>query len=103
MTIGRTDMEPLEKFKQFLIDNNCLESYLYNLKHFKFSSIPTMPFHKIILYSFKWIATKEGWDFWNTIDCKWKPRIRDCDQNNHYTFVEVNEYLSTNTKSLWED
>lgn len=103
MTIGRTDMEPLEEFKQFLIDNNCLESYLYNLKHFKFSSVSTTPFYKLILYAFKWYATKEGWDFWNNLDNKWKTRIRDCNQDNYYTFTEVNEYLSTNTKSLWTD
>lgn len=96
-------MEPLEELKQFLIDNNCLESYLYNLKHFKFSSVSTTPFYKLILYAFKWDSTEEGWDFWNTIDYKWKTRIRDCNQNNYYTFIEVNEYLSTNTESLWTD
>ena len=103
MTIGRTNMELLEELKQFLIDNNCLESYLYNLKHFKFSSVSTIPFHKLILYAFKWNVTEEGWDFWNTIDCKWETRIRDCDQNNYYTFIKVNEYLNTNTESLWTD
>lgn len=103
MTIGRTDMEPLKEFKQFLIDNNCLESYLYNLKHFKFSSVSTAPFHRLILYAFKWAATKEGWDFWDKLDNKWKIRIRDCNQDNYYTLTEVNEYLSTNTESLWED
>ena len=96
-------MEPLEELKQFLIDNNCLESYLYNLKHFKFSSTSPNPFYKLILYAFKWDATKEGWDFWNTIDYKWKTRIRDCNQGNYYTFIEINEYLSTNTESLWTD
>lgn len=103
MTIGRTDMEPLEEFKQFLIDNNCLESYLYNLKHFKFSNVSTTLFYKFILYAFKWNATKEGWNFWNALGCKWKTRIRDCNQDNYYTFTEVNEYLSTNTESLWTD
>ena len=103
MTIGRTNMEPLEEFKQFLIDNNCLESYLYNLKHFKFSSVSTTPFYRLILYAFKWDATKEGWDFWNTIDYKWVKITRNYDKKYYYTFTEVYEYLSTNTESLWTD
>ena len=45
-------MGPLEEFKQFLIDNNCLESYLYNLKYFKFSSVSPYPFNKLIVYTF---------------------------------------------------
>ena len=96
-------MEPLEEFKQFLIDNNCLESYLYNLKHFKFSSVSPYPFNKLIIYTFKWEATKEGWDFWNALDDKWITRIRDCNRDNYFTFTKVNEYLSTNTESLWTD
>ena len=96
-------MEPLEEFKQFLIDNNCLESYLYNLKHFKFSSVSTTPFYKLILYAFKWNATKEGWGFWNKLDNKWKARVMNCNHNYDYTFIEVNKYLSINIESLWTD
>lgn len=96
-------MEPLEELKQFLIDNNCLESYLYNLNHFKFPHIPTISFYKLILYAFDWSTTKEGMDFWNELNNKWKIRIIDCNQDNYYTYIEINEYLSTNTKSLWED
>ena len=96
-------MEPLEEFKQFLIDNNCLESYLYNLKHFKFSSASPNSIDKFIIVAFKWNATKEGWDFWNNLDNKWKARVMSCNQNYDYTFIEVNKYLSTNTESLWTD
>lgn len=96
-------MEPLEEFKQFLIDNNCLESYLYNLKHFKFSSASSNFFDKLIILAFKWNATKEGWDFWDNLDNKWKAKARDCNQNNYYTFVEIYDYLNTDTESLWTD
>ena len=96
-------MEPLEKLKQFLINNNCLESYLYNLKHFKFSSVSTIHFHKLILYAFKWNPTKEGWNFWNNLDNKWIKITRNYDNEYHYTFTEIYEYLSTNTESLWTD
>ena len=96
-------MEPLEEFKQFLIDNNCLESYLYNLKYFKFSSVSPYPFNKLIIYTFKWEATKEGWDFWNNLDNKWIKITRNYDNEYHYTFTEIYKYLSTNTESLWTD
>ena len=96
-------MEPLEEFKQFLIDNNCLELYLYNLKHFKFSSVSSYPFKELIIYAFKWNATKEGWDFWDNLDNRWKARAGYYNQSYDYTFIEVNEYLSTNTESLWTD
>lgn len=96
-------MEPLEEFKQFLIDNNCLESYLYNLKHFKFSSVSPYPFNKLIIYTFKWEATKEGWDFWNKLDNKWIKITRNYNKEYHYTFIEVYEHLDFNTESLWTD
>ena len=96
-------MEPLEEFKQFLIDNNCLESYLYNLKHFKFSSVSSYPFKELIIYAFKWNATKERRDFWNKLDTKWIKRTRNYDKEYHYTFTEIYEYLNVETENLWTD
>ena len=96
-------MNALETFKQFLIDNNCLESYLYNLKHFKFSSASSYPFKKLIIYTFKWDATKEGFHYWDNLDNKWIKRTRNYDKEYHYTFTEIYEYLDTETESLWTD
>ena len=96
-------MEPLEELKQFLIDNNCLESYLYNLKRFKFSSASPYPFNKLIIYTFKWEATKEGVFFWSSKDCEWRTIIKNYDEHIRYNFTQVLEYLNTEIESLWTD
>ena len=56
--MGGISMYVLSKFKQFLIDNECLESYLYNLRKdntdFNYS-----PAETFIIYAFNWCDTPE--------------------------------------------
>ena len=95
-------MEPLEELKQFLINNNCLESYLYNLKHFKFSSASPYPFNRIIDASFIWRNTPEGEDYWLELYRKWEKQAPNCKVD--YTNI-VEKLLDTEFEynKLWED
>lgn len=100
--MGGLSMDMLAKFKQFLIDNECLESYLYNLKKFN-TDFNYSPADQFIIYAFHWIDTPEGASFWNTLSSKWKHEIIDYKNEDYYYFTDIIEYLSEDSESLWTD
>jgi len=64
-----------DKFRQFLIDNNCLDKFIDNCNNGDnqyyindFSSINPTDY---ILTSFDWVHTPEGSKFWNDLYHKW--------------------------------
>lgn len=98
-------METLEIFKKFLIKYDVFDKFINQATQGKRNPLysNSIPACQLIDMAFLWSWSKEGWNFWNNLDNKWKTRIRDYNQDNYYTFTEVNEYLSTNTESLWTD
>ena len=95
-------MDVLAKFKQFLIDNECLESYLYNLKGFNPDS-DYSPADLFIIYAFPWFNTQEGALFWDTLSSKWQHEIMDYKNKDYYYFTNIIEYLGEDFESLWTD
>ena len=95
-------MDILAKFKQFLIDNECLESYLYNLKKdntdFNYSLT-----NQFIVSAFSWCDTPEGELFWQILHWKWVHENTDHKNKDYYYFTDIIEYLSEDFKSLWTD
>ena len=95
-------MDILAKFKQFLIDNECLESYLYNLKKdntdFNYSLT-----NQFIVSAFSWCDTPEGELFWQILHWKWVHENTDHKNKKHYYFTDIIEYLSEDFESLWTD
>ena len=61
-------------FIRFLKDNNCYTQYQRNLK--KYLSI-VKKFDKLhyVIAAFTWSETKEGIEFWNDIDMKWRIKL----------------------------
>lgn len=100
--MGGLSMNVLAKFKQFLIDNECLESYLYNLK--KFNTVSNYsPAKGFISYAFGWVETPEGGLFWQKLSWKWNHEIIGYRNMDDYYFTDIIEYLSENFESLWTD
>lgn len=68
--------------KQFLIDNNCYHSYMFNIIN-RHKCKGEDLFNIIILRKaecyingvFAWCFTKEGYDYWNEINNKWDELI----------------------------
>ena len=100
--MGGLNMDILAKFKQFLIDNECLESYLYNLKKdntdFNYSLT-----NQFIVSAFSWCDTPEGELFWQILHWKWVHENTDHKNKKHYYFTDIIEYLSEDFESLWTD
>jgi len=65
-----------DKFRQFLIDNDCLEEYVENVhdycdKHnIKIKDFMLMD-HSVISGAFSWIDTPQGNDFWAVLNDTW--------------------------------
>ena len=95
-------MDILAKFKQFLIDNECLESYLYNLKKdntdFNYSLT-----NQFIVSAFSWRDTPEGVLFWQMLNLKWVHENTDHKNKKYYYFTDLIEYLSEDFERLWTD
>ena len=65
--------------KQFLIDNDCYHSYMFNIinRHKYegedlFNFIILRKLNQYINGAFAWCFTKEGYNYWYNIDIKWK-------------------------------
>ena len=97
-------MNALETFKQFLLDNGCLESYINYLKIFDYTSKNEYnSAYRFILDAFCWERTKEGVFFWSSKDGEWRTIAQNYDENAKYTFTQILEYLNTEVESLWTD
>ena len=65
--------------KQFLIDNDCYHSYMFNVIKSNpdiiscvLQYITSKSVYSYINAVFAWCFTKEGYDYWYNIDIKWK-------------------------------
>lgn len=100
----------LEEFKellmQFLLENNILFQYLENLNHYNVIGAKTLEgvflsleqsivvypenvFMDIIIYSFCWSDTKEGWNYWTNIDDSFHVYFEQSTFNNKYFNVKL--------------
>ena len=97
-------MNALETFKQFLLDNGCLESYTHYLEISDYSSKDVYNHaYWFIVDAFDWELTKEGVLFWSIKDDEWKMIAKNYDQNVKHTFKQILKYLNTEVESLWTD
>ena len=100
--MGGLSIDVLAKFKQFLIDNECLESYLYNLKYFNTVSNYGLA-DQFIASAFSWCDTPEGVLFWQMLSWKWVHENTDHKNKRYYYFTDIIEYLGEDFESLWTD
>ena len=87
-------------FKNFLIENHCLESYIQNMKNYKpFSAYVEAP-GSLIIRAFNWADTKESHSYWSNRHSKWS----DLYDNNYY-IINRKDLIAQleNTDNLWED
>lgn len=64
-------------FVHFLNDHSAYVKYHLNFINYHGKAevqdiINNNPIQKLIDKAFSWRGTQEGWDFWNTLDIKWK-------------------------------
>ncbi len=87
-------------FKNFLIENNCLESYIQNMKNYKsFNAYIEAP-RSLIIRAFKWTDTKEGHSYWSNRHSRWTDL-----HDSNYTCINREDLISQleNADNLWED
>lgn len=92
--------ELIEIFKNFLIENHCLESYIQNMNNYKpFSAHIEAP-RSLIIRAFNWADTKEGHSYWSNRHSKWSDLY--C---SNYTCINRKDLISKleDTDNLWED
>jgi hypothetical protein len=77
----------IAKFKRFLLENKAFSIYKSNLdtpnntflKEYDFSGLNQFlivrPQEDFLAYAFNWAKTKQGHDFWENLDFKWRRRI----------------------------
>jgi hypothetical protein len=66
-----------EDFYKFLVDNNALDKFLYNLKEFGKNLSNIKNKYKLINGAFIWVETPEYHDFWSNLNYKWKEYLRN--------------------------
>jgi hypothetical protein len=70
-----------EDFYKFLVDNNALDKFLYNLKesgkNLKNHFIRLKNKFILLNIAFRWRDTTEGHDFWSNLNYKWKEYLRN--------------------------
>lgn len=96
----------LYEFLFFLIDNKCLVNYINELNQNSKKKKNTK-FHKltelvscykrkdILVMSFKWTDTKDGFEFWHNLHCKWQNYSSG---NVHDIMVLINYVKNLNLK-----
>lgn len=87
-------------FRNFLIENHCLESYIQNMKNYKLFSAHIEAPRSLIIRAFSWTGTKEGHSYWSNRHSKWS----DLYDNNYY-IINREDLISQleNADDLWED
>ena len=92
--------ELIATFKNFLIENHCLESYIQNMKNYKPSITHIEAPETLIIRAFNWANTKEGHSYWNNRHSRWTDLY-----NSNYTLINREDLISQleNTDNLWED
>lgn len=92
--------ELIATFKNFLIENHCLESYIQNMKNYKSSITYIAAPGSLIIRAFNWANTKEGHSYWNNRHSKWSDL-----HGGNYTLINRENLISQleNTDNLWED
>ena len=87
-------------FKNFLIENHCLEGYIQNMKNYKpFITHIEAP-ETLIIRAFNWADTKEGHSYWSNRHSRWVDLY-----GSNYTCISRKDLISQleNTDNLWED
>jgi hypothetical protein len=59
-----------EDFYKFLVDNNALDKYIYNLDN-NYNYFEHKNKNQYILWAFDWVNTHEGYEFWLNLNYKW--------------------------------
>ena len=92
--------ELIATFKNFLIKNHCLESYIQNMRDYNpHTSHITAP-GNLIIRAFNWANTKEGHSYWSNRHSRWADLY-----GRSYTTISREDLISQleNTDNLWED
>ena len=87
------------KLSEFLKENNCYEKFIKNFdKKFVYEGwIKIENLDRVISFAFEWDRTKEGFNYWNAIDGKW--REINHKENDMVDFFEDKDNIDTiNTK-----
>ena len=92
--------ELIATFKNFLIENHCLESYIQNMINYKPSITHIEAPETLIIRAFNWANTKEGHSYWSNRHSRWTDLY-----NSNYTLINREDLISQleNTDNLWED
>ena len=93
-------MNALDQFKNFLIKQDALESYIKNIKNERFPISELAPF-EFITGAFTWSYTDENDLYWNDLDTIWQketPRTLE-----EYLISDIIEKLETSEEEYWED
>lgn len=93
-------MNALDQFKNFLIKQDALESYIKNIKNERFPMRELAPF-EFITGAFTWSYTNESDLYWNNLDIMWQKEIpRTLEE---YLRFDIIEKLETSEEEYWED
>lgn len=87
-------------FKNFLIENHCLESYIQNMKNYKPVTTHIAAPGSLIIQAFNWVNTKGGHSYWSNLHSRWSDLY-----GSNYTVINRKDLISQleNTDNLWED
>jgi len=66
-----------EDFYKFLVDNNALDKFIYNLKESGKNLSNIKNEYKLIMGAFIWRDTPENHHFWSNLNYKWRIYLRN--------------------------
>lgn len=93
-------MNVLDQFKNFLIKQGALESYIKNIKNERFP-IPELAPFEFITGAFTWSCTDESDLYWNDLDTIWQKETPKTLEE--YLISDIIEKLETSEEEYWED
>ena len=85
------------EFFEFLRENSCASKLCVNrAKHCKKERILTFinraPSNKWILAAFAWHNTPQGYEYWENVNFKWMPRLKEIEYNIEKSKDETNSH-----------
>lgn len=93
-------MKTFEQFRAWMEDNHLWDEYLYEFRAYRGKDTKTCPSSlyksqtsNIISASFPWISTAGGFDFWLSVDSKWREYFAK-DTMKEFKFVCEEEILA---------
>ena len=102
--MGGLNMDEINKFRLFLIQNNTFDSYIKNVDNNRINAYYSDgdTFNRIIDASFIWHRTPEGEDYWLELHRKWEKQA----PNYRVDYTNIVEKLLNaefEYNKLWED